>query len=258
MSDETPDCVVADHWVDAEIGGTHDGGLPEDPRTPCVTADELLDEWNAGAGDLLRLRAETADLRGWKDSAMAVLADWDRVFDALGQPGPLGRSKAANALAELDRLSAENERLREALRKLLNRMTDRGSIGGVDSHLRTTWFSVAEVERLRASLSETGGEAQEAPTNVVTLVRGLPVTPEFGHPAWSDGRPILIGDDVLVDEVDALDDDGNEHVMHRVIGWVHSVTPEEIGVVGLWRDSDEIYEASPNELTRRETGGEGA
>ena len=159
---------------------------------------------------------------------------------------------------ELPGLRAENERLREALRKLLNRMTDRGSIGGVDSHLRTTWFSVAEVERLRASLSETGGEAQEAPTNVVTLVRGLPVTPEFGHPAWSDGRPILIGDDVLVDEVDALDDDGNEHVMHRVIGWVHSVTPEEIGVVGLWRDSDEIYEASPNELTRRETGGEGA
>ena len=25
MSDETPDCVVADHWVDAEIGGTQSG-----------------------------------------------------------------------------------------------------------------------------------------------------------------------------------------------------------------------------------------
>lgn len=62
------------------------------------------------------------------------------------------------AADEIERLSAENARLREALRRLLDRMTDRGSIGGVDSHLRTTWFSVAEVERLRASLSETGGE----------------------------------------------------------------------------------------------------
>ena len=56
-------------------------------------------------------------------------------------------------------LRSENARLREALRQLLDRMTDRGSIGGVDSHLRTTWFSVAEVERLRASLAETGDES---------------------------------------------------------------------------------------------------
>lgn len=45
---------------------------------------------------------------------MSVLAEWDRVHDALGRPGPLGRSLALNTLAEVERLSAENERLREA------------------------------------------------------------------------------------------------------------------------------------------------
>jgi hypothetical protein len=68
---------------------------------------------------------------------------------------------------------------------------------------------------------------------VVPLIRGLPVTPEYGHPSWADGRPILIGDDVLVDEVDALDDDGNEYVMQRAAASLS----EEVGVLGLWRES---------------------
>lgn len=70
-------CAVPSHWHDEIIGGTH-------------------------------------DLRAWKESAMSVLAEWDRVHDALGRPGPLGRSLALNTLAEVERLSAENARLREA------------------------------------------------------------------------------------------------------------------------------------------------
>lgn len=46
----------------------------------------------------------TARLRSWKAEAMEVLSDWDKVFDALGQPGRLGESKAAASLAEVQRL----------------------------------------------------------------------------------------------------------------------------------------------------------
>ena len=58
-------------------------------------------------------------------------------------------------------VAAEVERLRDALGEVLRRMTERGSIGGVDSHLRTTWFSVAEVDSLRAALAPTS-EAPDA------------------------------------------------------------------------------------------------
>lgn len=44
---------------------------------------------------------EMQRLRDWQTSAMHELGKWDAVFDALGKPGPLGESKAANALAEL-------------------------------------------------------------------------------------------------------------------------------------------------------------
>jgi hypothetical protein len=36
MATEPHACISPDHWVDSEVGLTeHDGGLPEDPRTPC-------------------------------------------------------------------------------------------------------------------------------------------------------------------------------------------------------------------------------
>lgn len=39
--------------------------------------------------------AATIDrLAGWKESAMSVLAEWDRAWEAAGRPGHLGQSRA--------------------------------------------------------------------------------------------------------------------------------------------------------------------
>lgn len=49
---------------------------------------------------------ENDELRGWKESAINVLSEWDEVFDALGRPGKLGASKAESALTEVERMTA--------------------------------------------------------------------------------------------------------------------------------------------------------
>ena len=49
---------------------------------------------------------ELEDLRGWKQSAMTVLAQWDQVYEALGWPGQVGESKAMAALAQVRLLNA--------------------------------------------------------------------------------------------------------------------------------------------------------
>jgi len=54
--------------------------------------------------DRRRHRAEVEQLREWKDSAMAVLGEWDAVHAALGSPGDLGESKAAAVETEVTRL----------------------------------------------------------------------------------------------------------------------------------------------------------
>lgn len=51
-------------------------------------------------------QAEAQRLQGWKQSAMSVLAEWDKVFESLDSPGRLGSSKAASALTEVQRLRA--------------------------------------------------------------------------------------------------------------------------------------------------------
>lgn len=64
------------------------------------------------------LRAAAAALREaepWRESAMARLAEWDAVFDALGRPGPLGASKAESALREVKRAIAHYMRNTDAL-----------------------------------------------------------------------------------------------------------------------------------------------
>jgi len=52
------------------------------------------------------LAAQTAELRAWKREASAVLDEWERVFNALGRPGPLGHSKPANVLEQVEALKA--------------------------------------------------------------------------------------------------------------------------------------------------------
>lgn len=48
---------------------------------------------------------ELDQLRRWKEEAMLVLAEWERVWEAAGRAGPLGGSKAENVRRkiELDR-----------------------------------------------------------------------------------------------------------------------------------------------------------
>lgn len=233
----------------AEVAQRIVTGRPWPASSLMIEASDEIERLHAlTEGDPTSIYAETADLRAWKESAMSVLAEWDRVHDALGRPGPLGRSLALNTLAEVERLSAENERLREALDKVLKRMTERGSIGGVDSHVRTSWFSVAEADRLHAALTAPSPvervEPHESP-------RGEQTEDGLGHPRWSDGPPILIGDRVLVDEIEGEDEYGHPEVVRGAAGHVFSVDPETVTIVGLWADDDEPWEASPHELTRR-------
>ena len=46
------------------------------------------------------------ELERWKAEALVVLGQWDEVWEALGRPGPLGSSKAVEALTEAHRLRA--------------------------------------------------------------------------------------------------------------------------------------------------------
>jgi len=46
-------------------------------------------------------------LKRWKREALIVLDEWEAVWEAAGRPGPLGKSKAANVLAELERLKSK-------------------------------------------------------------------------------------------------------------------------------------------------------
>lgn len=50
------------------------------------------------------LTAERDALARWKAEAMPVLAEWDEVYVALGEPGALGESKARASRAEAARL----------------------------------------------------------------------------------------------------------------------------------------------------------
>ena len=86
-----------DAWVTVDDDGPTAMLHPEDIDSfpPMVEARDTIDR-----------------LTEWKDSATRVLTEWERVFEALGRPGPLGGSKASNTLAEVDHLIAENERLR--------------------------------------------------------------------------------------------------------------------------------------------------
>ena len=143
----------------------------------------------------LRERPECRDavevierLRGWKADALVVMADEDRVWQAAGRPGPLGASKSECVIAEIERLTAERDRLREALDK------DRlqafllaeeravwlygGCQGSEDSSMHATSAAM-----LAEALSALG----ESP------VPDEPTAMQGGHPRWPDGDLILIG-----------------------------------------------------------------
>lgn len=51
---------------------------------------------------LCKLCQERADLLRWKAEAIVLLNEWDEVWEALGEPGPLGASKAKNVLRYIE------------------------------------------------------------------------------------------------------------------------------------------------------------
>lgn len=56
------------------------------------------------------LVAEHERLHRWKREASEVMSKWEAVWEALGRPGKLGRSKAEGALAEVENLRAASAR----------------------------------------------------------------------------------------------------------------------------------------------------
>ena len=49
-----------------------------------------------------KLQHEVRELEAWKLSAMLVLGEWEKVWEAVGKPGRLGASKAVSVREYLD------------------------------------------------------------------------------------------------------------------------------------------------------------
>jgi hypothetical protein len=60
-------------------------------------------QWHAACA-LHRAAVELEHAARWKAEATEVLAQWDRVHEALGSPGQIGLTKAGQALLEVRRL----------------------------------------------------------------------------------------------------------------------------------------------------------
>lgn len=85
----------------------------------------VMDDFNrrfakAGYAECLTERAMPAEqreteLKAWKESAMSVMAEWDKVYEALGRPGFIGSSMAASSLDEVKQLRQTIQALVDAL-----------------------------------------------------------------------------------------------------------------------------------------------
>lgn len=84
----------------------------EQPRFP----DDLISVPMAPGEN--SVEREVMRLRWWKAEAIAVLDGWERVWVALGRPGPLGASKAAACEAEVARLRLVQDSLLEQLSRM--------------------------------------------------------------------------------------------------------------------------------------------
>jgi hypothetical protein len=104
-------------------------GLAERLRDRARIADRLDgDGASSVETDDLRAAAVAVDerdaLRLWKSEALTVLAEWEKVHDALGQPAPLGAFKSRASLLEVERLIAERDALQGHLDQLLEAIGD--------------------------------------------------------------------------------------------------------------------------------------
>lgn len=117
LPEQAVDPAVTAHIRRGLAAGNIDGAV-----YPCGCQHlDLANSWRLcqyhdGLNDGLAMRAtELLQLRAWKREAMAVLGAWEKVWEALGSPGPLGGLKSTNALTEAQRLTAERDRLRAAV-----------------------------------------------------------------------------------------------------------------------------------------------
>jgi len=102
MTDPTPDDEAHARCVYAAVRFAEE----HDPESPLFARDlrraaAYIRELEAGRD---ALKAENERLTRWKAEATEVLAGWERVWDALGRPGPLGASKALSSMVEVNRM----------------------------------------------------------------------------------------------------------------------------------------------------------
>lgn len=84
--------------------------------------------------EVKKLQLEVRELEAWKKSAMQVLDEWEKVWEAAGRPGKLGASKAASVLALLPKLRdalADTHRM-DALESTLIALTNQAVTASVD------------------------------------------------------------------------------------------------------------------------------
>lgn len=71
---------------------------------------------------ICQLAAAAQDLLRWKDEALTVLSQWEKVWQAAGRPGPLGRSMAENTADEIARLKSDLDASETALTAALHHL----------------------------------------------------------------------------------------------------------------------------------------
>lgn len=84
-------------------------------RARALLNDDVAWDDDTIADVLTGLVTEVERLMDWKRDAMRVLNGWDRVWEALGEPGPLGQMKSDNALAAVQRLTMLGNQLADAV-----------------------------------------------------------------------------------------------------------------------------------------------
>ncbi len=110
---------------------------------------------------------ELDQLRRWKAEAMEVLAEWDKLHEALGSPGCLGSSKAASSLEAVGRLISDRDAEAAVARRLNHRVDE--TLERVE-RLTANWTDLADrAEIAEANLDQMAEKAGDDPLVVARL-----------------------------------------------------------------------------------------
>jgi len=93
------------------------------------------------------IREQVEPLEAWKESAINVLGEWDKVHEALGKPGKLGESMAEASLLEVQKLRALVQVLLDGCNEAIEmQQAQRGCISDAEVNLPTCMngFSTAK------------------------------------------------------------------------------------------------------------------